>query len=323
MDRRFVTVLGVSLVFALVVSSVFYQMTAHSATNKNAAQEQKDLVVASKPLSVGLMVKAPDVKLIKVPADQFPKGGYSKIEDVTDRSIISNILQDEALVDGRLGAKGGGLGLAPQIPVGMRAVTIRVTDTASVAGYVQSGMHVDITVTGHPPSDGSTLTKTFLQNIPVLSAGTNLQPDPKGQATPVPTVTLLVNPDQAEILTLANNGGGQIQLILRNSGDDKVTETKGSSLEELYGGKRTKGVKEQDFDPQPPKRSRPAPAPSVAAPVAATPVAPPVVHEIVTIRGNTKTTELFDANGKPIPSGGGGSTMPTLDPNKPLSLGKP
>ena len=30
MDRRFITVLGVSLVFALVVSSVFYQMTAHS-----------------------------------------------------------------------------------------------------------------------------------------------------------------------------------------------------------------------------------------------------------------------------------------------------
>ena len=30
MDRRFLTVLGVSLVFALVVSSVFYQMTARS-----------------------------------------------------------------------------------------------------------------------------------------------------------------------------------------------------------------------------------------------------------------------------------------------------
>ena len=28
MDRRFLTVLGVSLLFALVISSVFYQMTA-------------------------------------------------------------------------------------------------------------------------------------------------------------------------------------------------------------------------------------------------------------------------------------------------------
>jgi pilus assembly protein CpaB len=34
MDRRFLTVLGVSLVFALVVSSVFYQMTARSSSAK-------------------------------------------------------------------------------------------------------------------------------------------------------------------------------------------------------------------------------------------------------------------------------------------------
>ncbi len=34
MDRRFMTVLGVSLVFALVVSAVFYQMTARSGTSK-------------------------------------------------------------------------------------------------------------------------------------------------------------------------------------------------------------------------------------------------------------------------------------------------
>ena len=30
MDRRFLTVLGVSLLFALVISSVFYQMTARA-----------------------------------------------------------------------------------------------------------------------------------------------------------------------------------------------------------------------------------------------------------------------------------------------------
>jgi len=34
MDRRFLTVLGVSLVFALVVSSVFYQMTSRGSSPK-------------------------------------------------------------------------------------------------------------------------------------------------------------------------------------------------------------------------------------------------------------------------------------------------
>lgn len=37
MDRRFLTVLGVSLVFALVVSSVFYQMTSRGSGPKKAS----------------------------------------------------------------------------------------------------------------------------------------------------------------------------------------------------------------------------------------------------------------------------------------------
>ncbi len=40
MDRRFLTVLGVSLVFALVVSSVFYQMTAHSGSTAKTDTDQ-------------------------------------------------------------------------------------------------------------------------------------------------------------------------------------------------------------------------------------------------------------------------------------------
>ena len=127
MDRRFLTVLGVSLVFALVVSSVFYQMTARSssATKKADSSDQKDVVVTARPLGVGVMVKPADIKVVKMPASAFPKGGFSKVEDVLDRPVISNILLEEPILEGRLAAKGSGLGLAPTIPVGMRAVTVR------------------------------------------------------------------------------------------------------------------------------------------------------------------------------------------------------
>ena len=51
MDRRFITVLGVSLVFALVVSSVFYQMTARSSSTSKKIDnsDQKDVVVTARP----------------------------------------------------------------------------------------------------------------------------------------------------------------------------------------------------------------------------------------------------------------------------------
>src|SRR5579862_6054488 len=206
MDRRFLTVLGVSLVFALLVSSVFYQMTARSSnTKKVEPTDQRDVVVATRPLGVGVMVKPADVKVIKVGADAFPKGGFAKVEDVLDRPVISNILLEEPLLDGRLATKGSGLGLAPTIPVGMRAVTVRVNDVASVAGFVLPGMRVDVLVTGKPPSEGGDVTSTALQNILVLSAGQTIQADARGQAIQAPSVTLLVDPNQAEILTLANS----------------------------------------------------------------------------------------------------------------------
>ena len=82
MDRRFITVLGVSLVFALVVSSVFYQMTARSSGPKKVeATDQKDVVVATRPLGVGWMIKPADVKIAKIAASAFPKGAYGKVEE--------------------------------------------------------------------------------------------------------------------------------------------------------------------------------------------------------------------------------------------------
>jgi len=132
MDRRFLTVLGVSLVFALVVSSVFYQMTARSSgtSRKPEATDTRDLVVTTRPLNVGGQVKPADVKITKIASSAFPKGAYSKVEEVLDRAVISNILMEEPIVEGRLAPKGSGLGLAPTIPPGMRAVTVRVNDVA-------------------------------------------------------------------------------------------------------------------------------------------------------------------------------------------------
>src|SRR5271155_3559880 len=234
MDRRFLTVLGVSLVFALVVSSVFYQMTARSSGAKKAeATDQKDVVVATRPLGVGWMIKPADVKIDKIPSDAFPKGAFAKVEDVLDRPVISNVLLDEPILEGRLAAKGSGLGLAPTIPVGMRAVTVRVNDVAGVAGFVIPGMHVDVLVTGHPPSGDGDMTTTCLQNILVLSSGVNIQPDARGGAMQAPTVTLLATPDQAETLTLAGTDG-RIQLVLRNSSDPGVEKTSGRVVSELY-----------------------------------------------------------------------------------------
>src|SRR5258708_27439544 len=181
MDRRFLTVLGVSLLFALVISSVFYQMTARAKGSTASDQGPlKDIVLAARPLSLGITVKPADVKIGKVPAATFPKGAFSKAEEVVDRPVTSSILVDEPIFEGRLALRGSGSGLAPIIPVGMRAVSVRVNDVVGVAGFVLPGMRVDVLVTGRPPDATGTITATCLQNILALPAGPHRSADTAG-----------------------------------------------------------------------------------------------------------------------------------------------
>ncbi len=302
MDRRFLTVLGVSLVFALVVSSIFYQLSARAGTGGPAQNvDSQDVVVAAKPLPVGVTIKPDDIKVVKIPSSAFPKGAFSKPEEVIDRPVISNVLLEEPVLEGRLAARGSGLGLAPVIPVGMRAVSVRVNEVVGVAGFVLPGMHVDVLVTGRPPgSDSTTMTTTALQNITVLSAGQAMQADPRGQAINAPVVTLLVTPGQAEALTLAGNEA-KIQLVLRNASDTSNSQTPGKKMYELYRVKpgrgdrettsgRWRGEGEGEGEDVPTARPRPTPVVAEAPPPPVAAAPPP--DQVIVIRGNQKSVEV-------------------------------
>ncbi len=286
MDRRFVTVLGVSILFALVVSAVFYQAVAANKGRPAQKKELREVVVAARALPLGIVIKAVDVKVVKLAPELIPADGFHKAEDVLDRAVVSNILPDEPIREARLAMRGAGVGLAPIIPAGMRAVAVRVNDVVGVAGFVLPGMRVDVLVTGRPPGVQTTVTKTILQDILVLSAGQTIEPDARGKAINAPVVTLLVTPVQAEALTLA--GEGRIQLVLRNTADRSAGKTEGRELQDLYG--------------------RPEPHPAQVAvrkttPAAATaPPAPPprTTDDVVVIRGNQRSVETV-AIGRPRP----------------------
>lgn len=232
MDRKFLTSLLASAGLATFAATMFYRFATASATH--AAPQLTSVVYAAAGLPVGARVRASDLKLVAVPVSVKPHDSFARLEDVIDRPVIATILQDEPILRERLAEPGSGAGLAPIIPHGFRAVSVRVNDVIGVAGYVQPGMKVDVLVTGHPPQSDETFTRTVLQDIPVLSAGQVLQPEPKGQAINAAVVTLQVTPHEAEMLTLATDGG-HIQLVLRNSTDTAVETIAGAQLSTIYG----------------------------------------------------------------------------------------
>jgi pilus assembly protein CpaB len=281
MDRRLLMVMGTSLLVALALSAIFYQVVAGARKGgpPQASAKTRDLVVAARGLPFGTSLKSADVKLTKVLADQFPKDGFARVEEVLERPVIASILPEEAVREGRLAPRGSGLGLASIIPPGLRAVSVRVNDVVGVAGYVLPGVRVDVLVTGNSGGHETTITRTILQDILVLSAGQNIEPDGLGKAINAPVVTLLVTPEQAEVLTLASEG--RIQLVLRNTTDRSAEKTPGRALADLYG---SSGTLKPERVGQPP-RARAAPPPPAAPPL------PPATEEITVIRGNLKTVE--------------------------------
>jgi len=296
-DRRFFVVLSASLLWALVVSAFFYRMAAGSGRPRTEAR--KTMVVATRLLATGAAIGRDEVRLREVPESFFPAGGFSRLEDVVDRPVISPIEPDEPVLAARVADKGSGMGLAPLIPAGMRALAVRVNDVAGVAGFILPGMRVDVLVTGRELGGNDTVTRTALQNVAVLSAGQTIQTDGKSQSIQVPVVTLLVNPRQAETLTLANSEG-KVQLVLRNSADARVEATPGSRMRDLFASGRMEDPPPAPIVARPPLpvlNRTPEPAPALLPPAVAPAPPKPPQDAVEVIQGKLRTVEFFPMHG--------------------------
>jgi pilus assembly protein CpaB len=116
----------------------------------------------------------------------------------------------------------------------MRAVSVRVNEIVSVAGFVTPGTRVDVLLTGAPNGAGDQQTTTVLQNVAVLASGHTLERTSSGEAQNTAVITLLVTPEDAQRLTLASTVAGHIQLALRNPLDTKQDEVPSASSRALY-----------------------------------------------------------------------------------------
>ena len=279
MSQRVFTILLIALVISAGASYAVYRLV-QTRIGASAAPVSSEILVASRNLQIGTLIKDTDLKTNPW-VGQFPAGVLLKKEDAVGRGVISAIVEGEPLLDSRLAAPGAGGGLAATIPPGMRAVAVRVNDIVGVAGFVVSGMRVDVLIAGSPPGSAASgpKVKTLLQNIEVLSAGQNFQKDAEGKPVQVPVVNLLVTPEQAEILSLASNET-RIQLILRNPLDTQATNTPGTAMASLFG----------EAKPAVPQgaRARVKPAPLAVVP----PPTPPPSPFLIEVLNGPKRTEV-------------------------------
>lgn len=254
-----------------------------------ARPQMSQIVCVSRDVPAGVALAASDLTLSDWPATVPLPGAFKKIEDVAGRPVIYPLDKGEPVIARELGTPGSGIGLSVKIPPGMRATSVRSNEVTGVAGFLFPGSHVDVLATFNIAGNTDPVTETLLQNVEVLTAGEQVEPDPAGKPQTVNVVTLLLSPEDSEKLLMASSQS-TLQFVLRNGSDVQNQSVRPTRLNELIGVARPA--------PAAPKASHPQ---AVAAPKPVTPVPSDYVVEV--IQGQVRTEQKFPTGAHPDQGG--------------------
>ncbi len=178
----------------------------------------------------------------------------SEIDDEVAKSVkslygsvsIVSIKKGEQIAYNKITEPGIRTGLSPQVAPGRRAISINVSNQSSVSKLIKPGDRVDlIAVLDMGGGKESKIAKTILQDVVILSVGQNVTNNiPRKvemdgskvnyrsltEDTTYDTVTIEVEPEQAQIVALiAGNGENSVTMVLRNN-DDTERKNFGSTM---------------------------------------------------------------------------------------------
>lgn len=231
------TILLVAVILGALVSALVYnrlrrQERAIEDARRAASGQTIDVVVANTAIPVGARIEAQSVRVARWPVDVEPEGAIRTTEAAIGNIARATIEKNQPVTQGSLIPQGTGL-LPLIIAEGQRGMSVKVDSVTGVSGFITPNSRVDVFVSGTPDGGGDKeqRSKLILQNIRVLATGKTIeQKDEK--PVEVPTVTLLVLPEEAEKLTLATRQE-PVRLALRNYKDEEFVRTAGISLSQL------------------------------------------------------------------------------------------
>lgn len=236
MRARTVLLLIVALILAGGTTMMARVWLLSQQAAKNAASPiavptpSKSVLIARSSLQRGQILRPDDMAW-----EPWPEGGIGKnyilIGTRTPEAYAGWVARDpisagEPLTESKIIAPGNRGFLAAVLHPGMRAVSVPVTVTSGISGFVFPGDQVDLIVTYSVPdrAQGSTtnsgpllehkISETVLQNVRVIAIDQKLDSKP-GEAVVAKTTTFEVTPKESEVVALASEMG-KLSLSLRS-----------------------------------------------------------------------------------------------------------
>lgn len=197
--------------------------------------KRTSVLVVKKTIQRGVSIEANCLAPLSVPADMVDSRFARSIDEVVGHVATSTMLEGEFVMNAKLTSNKADSGIAALIPEGMRAKSITAINLADrVSGLIDVGDRVDILLSRSSPrsSEGKLgMSETLLQNVEVLAVdrllsskgGRSANPTTNKQETKSSSITVLVTPEQASLLSLAQ-GLGVLSFSLRNPEDHTIFE---------------------------------------------------------------------------------------------------
>ncbi len=248
------TPLVVALVLGLLAGVVAYSAIKKKESDVRRGWNLVPVVVAAVDIAEGTVVTFDMISQRSVP-EQFVTSSVVKPDSasyVVNQKILVPVQAGDPLLWSQFETTKAAERLSTKVQKKARAITIEAGKTTAVGGWVRPNDHVDVIGTFKDPQTNESVAVTLLQNVIVLATGkitgtTNVNLIPESQRE-YSTVSLLVIPEEAEILVLAAELG-QLVLSLRNEDDVDVLEERGrATINTLLSGERTRVLQQKRFN---------------------------------------------------------------------------
>lgn len=200
-----------------------------------AQQPMQDVVVAVDDIAFGHVINTKKLAVQSWPVHAVPNGSFSSLDSVIgdgegeQRRAKYALAKGDIIFASKISDFGEPVSITQKINPFMRAVTIRVNDVTGVAGLISPADRIDLTLTRS--IDQQLVTSTILQDIEVLGIDQQSQ-DRAGEAGKTKTVTVQVDPVDAQKLALAQQAG-TLSLSLRHIDAADRPELKSISVKDL------------------------------------------------------------------------------------------
>ncbi len=194
------------------------------------------VLVARNDLGTGQIIKPDDLRW-----QVWPEGTLSPTYVIEGRRPMSDfvgavarqaISPGEPITESRVVLPGSRSFMSAVLRPGMRAVSVGVTATSGIAGFVFAGDQVDLIMT-HKITRGEgrdhLVTETVLRNVRVLAMDQKVDSKPGDPPTVARVATFEVTPKQAEIVAIVAEMG-RLALSLRSLQDNPETEREAEAI---------------------------------------------------------------------------------------------